>query len=386
MGSQRVRHDWVTFTSLDLGSRTPDHSPWGNLSWRLMGLGSESQPRFFSVTCLPPGSQRVPRAVCVSLTSETEWMEAALILRGPGLGGLGGRWGGHELCLSPPPQTGMVLVPQSSDDRDVGCANGCHTLEPGDVPRLIEGAWCWWSEGDLSFARDGVFQWFFWGRGWAPEETDSRLAVLKLGPWVGLVAGDQTYRACSGNDWGPPRCGCEQWFQAGLLVPRGGMPGRELTPVKSSQSRDREARASVVRFAAVSYSWNVEFCWGLWLEIHALSGLKLLGGGRCCFPGDESTNWEIEYGMGAASPCKPPHEYWDPRNAHFDSIEGEMSECSSQWWSDGGGGHGPPGGGASKAAWTPRTSLRWHPILHMAFIHLARSEMMADYAVQIVGL
>lgn len=66
------------------------------------------------------------------------------------------------------------------------------------------------SEGDLSFARDGVSQWFFGGRGWAPEETGSRLAVLKLGPWVGFVAGDQTYRACSGNDSGPHRCGCDQ--------------------------------------------------------------------------------------------------------------------------------------------------------------------------------
>lgn len=53
------------------------------------------------------------------------------------------------------------------------------------------------------------------------------------------------------------------------------------------------------------------------------------GGGGRCFPGKGRTDWEIECEMGAAS-CKPPHEYWDPRNAHFDSVEGEMSERSSQ--------------------------------------------------------
>ena len=73
---------------------------------------------------------------------------------------------------------------------------------------------------------------------------------------------------------------------------------------------------------------------GIWLRVVAGNPCPLraeaTGGGGCCSPGEGRTNWETEYEMDAASPSKLPHEYWDPRNAHFDSIEGEMSECSSQ--------------------------------------------------------
>ena len=105
-------------------------------------------------------------------------------------------WEDGDLCLGglvrwpgavsvPSPQ--MVLVPQSSHHWDVGFANGHHALEPGDVPRLIRRNLALMEWGDLSFAQDGVFQWFFFwgGGGWAPEETGSRLAVLKLGPQEG---------------------------------------------------------------------------------------------------------------------------------------------------------------------------------------------------------
>ena len=90
-------------------------------------------------------------------------------------------WEDGDLCLGgsvrrpgavsvPSPQ--MVLVPQSSHHWDVGFANGHHALEPGDVPRLIRRNLALMEWEDLSFAQDGVFQWFFLGGGWLGSGRD----------------------------------------------------------------------------------------------------------------------------------------------------------------------------------------------------------------------
>ena len=142
------------------------------------------------------------------------------------------------------------------------------------------------------------------------------------------MAGGQTSRRCSGSDSGPPCCGCDS--KQGSLFKGGACLGRTWHQV--NRCRVETGGNQSFRCALCYCELLVER--GIWLRVVAGNPCPLraeaTGGGGRCSPGEGRTNWETEYEMDAASPCKLPHEYWDPRNAHFDSIEGEMSECSSQ--------------------------------------------------------